>query len=437
MQGIKRITGGVLGMLSVWAAADPMDLLQIYHVALTNNSTYQAAYETYQAQEDQIGISRAALLPQLTMAATYTYNNNESENGNTTSRVLNPTLTLTQQVINVADWRTYSEAEANAELAAVTYATALQSLIYEVSTQYFTVLNDQAQLRYDHENALAEERTLEQTEAQYKVGLNAEKDVLSAKAAYESAVAQVSSDQALMENDLETLNSYTGTVIQSIADIQPNFPLIKPSPSDPELWANRAQIMNLAVQAQKMQAKVNALGVQVAAAGFLPTASLSLEGSKSFVSSDNSRREDNSAWIGSVTGTYNIFSSGATVFSVASAEDTYQSAALSLVQTERNAKSSVTQDYLSVLSDLDQIDAYHQAVIAAQSAVDATFAGYKVGTETIVDLLKQQATLFQSQSNYAKATFSYIKDSITLKRDTGVLTEQDVVALNSWLVSSK
>ena len=404
--------------------AGPVDLLTIYQQASENNATLQAARQTYISQENAVGVSRAALLPQLKTAGALTYDHT----ADTTS--FNPSINVTQQVINVSDWETLSQSQATAQLGAVTYAIALQTLIYEVSTQYFTVLNDKAQLRYDRANALAQKRTLEQTEEQYKVGLNAQKDVLAAKAAYESALAQVASDEALMRNDLQTLNTYTGGTLSGediLAEIKTGFPLVHPKPADPVLWAKTAEIMNLTVQAQKMQAKVNAMGVGVASAGFFPTVAVGATDTKTFMSTNTN---DFSV---SAAATYNFFSSGATVFGVASAENTYQAAKLTLIQDQRNAISAATQDYLSVNSDLQQIEAYNQAVLAAQSAVDATFAGYKVGTETIVDLLQQQATLLQSQGNYAKALFGYIKDSITLKRDAGVLTADDIRALNQWL----
>jgi outer membrane protein len=415
---------GANGANGAATLAQASDLLSIYQQAALHNATYKAAQQTYLSQENAVGVSRAALLPQLTTSGSLTYDHSAD------TKIFNPSLNLTQQVINVADWATLSESQATAQLGAVTYATALQTMIYQVSTQYFTVLNDKAQLRYDRANALAQKRTLEQTEAQYKVGLNAQKDVLSAKAAYESAVAQVSSDEALLNNDLEVLNSYTGGFLageNAILDIRSDVPLVSPSPANSEAWAKTAEVMNLTVQAQKMQAKVNALGVGVASAGFFPTVSVGATDTKTFMSTNTNDFSLNA------TASYNFFSSGATVFGVASAENTYESAKLTLVQDQRNAISAATQDYLSVISDLEQIDAYHEAVIAAQSAVDATFAGYKVGTETIVNLLQQQATLLQSQGNYARALFGYIKDSITLKRDAGVLTPADIKALNQFL----
>ncbi len=424
--GILSLTGFAIETPSE-APKAKTDLWGIYQEASTHNATYLAAAQTYLAKKNAVGVSRAALLPQLSASGALTYKSSSN------IKTLNPSLNVTQSIINVANWATLSQSQASAQLAAVTYATALQTLIYSISTQYFIILNDKAQLKYDRSNVLAQQRTLEQAEAQYKVGLNAEKDVLSAKAAYESAVAQVASDEALFQNDLETLNSYTGGFLSgedSIQDLREDFSLRAPNPADPVAWAKVAEVMNLTVQAQKMQAKVDAMGVGVASAGFFPTLSVGASDTQTFISVDTNNFTLNA------TATYNFFSSGQTLFGLASAENTYQASKLTLLQDQRNAISAVTQDYLSIMSDLQQIEAYHEAVLAAQSAVDATFAGYKVGTETMVNLLQEQTILLQAQGNYVKALFNYLKDGVTLKRDAGVLTVNDLSALNEGLQGS-
>ncbi|NCX93324.1 MAG: hypothetical protein EBX40_01445 [Gammaproteobacteria bacterium] len=240
-------------------------------------------------------------------------------------------------------------------------------------------------------------------------------------------VILVVSDETALMNDLQSLSKITGMPADQLKILKSDFPLIKPSPLKADAWANAAEVMNLTVQQNKMQSKVDQAGVGVAAAGFLPTAQASGTASHNFFDSHTH------SYAGTLSATYSFFSSGATLFSVRSAYDTYKADQFNIVQSERNARSLATQDYLSVLADIDQIAAYKEAILAGESAVQATFAGYKVGTETIVNLLQQQATLFQDQSLYANAIFSYIKDSITLKRDTGVLTANDMQALNSWL----
>ena len=86
-----------------------------------------------------------------------------------------------------------------------------------------------------------------------------------------------------------------------------------------------------------------------------------------------------------------------------------------------------------MLSDISKVEAYKQAVIAAEASVAAMKAGYDVGTRTIVDLLNQQQQLFNAQKEYSQARYAYINDLLTLKRQAGTLSYHDIDAINNWL----
>lgn len=74
-----------------------------------------------------------------------------------------------------------------------------------------------------------------------------------------------------------------------------------------------------------------------------------------------------------------------------------------------------------------------QAVVSAQSALDAVEAGAEVGTRNTVDVVLAQRTLFQAMRDLATARYDYVIDTLSLKQAAGVLTPEDVRALNEWL----
>jgi outer membrane protein len=65
--------------------------------------------------------------------------------------------------------------------------------------------------------------------------------------------------------------------------------------------------------------------------------------------------------------------------------------------------------------------------------LDATQAGYEVGTRTIVDVLQSQSSVFDAQRNYAQARYKYVVSSLQLKQAAGVLKVSDVEEINRWL----
>ena len=90
--------------------------------------------------------------------------------------------------------------------------------------------------------------------------------------------------------------------------------------------------------------------------------------------------------------------------------------------------------HLTVLSDVAQVAARKQSIVSSKSALDATQAGYEVGTRNVVDVLNAQNTLFAAQRDYANSRYDYILNMLRLKEQAGLLSPEDVYRLDSSLV---
>ena len=93
--------------------------------------------------------------------------------------------------------------------------------------------------------------------------------------------------------------------------------------------------------------------------------------------------------------------------------------------------------YLNILSGIETVKARKQAVVSAQSALEATEAGLEVGTRTTVDVLNVRRNLFRSERDYAGSRYTYILDLLRLKQAAGTLTMADLEEVNGWLASSR
>ncbi|MEZ5505205.1 MAG: TolC family protein [Gammaproteobacteria bacterium] len=89
-----------------------------------------------------------------------------------------------------------------------------------------------------------------------------------------------------------------------------------------------------------------------------------------------------------------------------------------------------------MVANVAQVNARKQSQTSARVALDATQAGYEAGTRTIVDVLSVQRNLFQAQRDYINARFDYILNSLRLKQVAGMLTEQELLALEQWIKQS-
>ncbi|MDF2529448.1 MAG: type secretion protein TolC [Gammaproteobacteria bacterium] len=435
---IKPIAMALISTLSLMATSSyATDLVEVYQQAAAHNATYQSALATYQAAKYGVPISRAALLPAVSLSANTTANY-EDPNAVNHYNTHGYTLTLTQPIFDFGDWKAYTQAEYTLKQAAVTYAQAQQTLIMSVASSYFAVLEAQDQLRYAQKNETSLKEQMNQTEQQYKVGLKALTDVESTRASYESAIASTISAQNDLHNSIEALTVVTGQPEGDLAPLESNFPLIKPQPSNSDTWVQFGLQHNLDLESAELEAQIEKLGIDIAKAGtaatpgYLPT----VTGTGTYgTNKDNSNTNGNVTTASASLGvTWDLFNSGETYATVKQADYTYQASAATLEETRRSTISSVRQSYLNILSDISQVQALNQAVISGESSLNATRQAYLVGTRTIVDVLTQQSNLFQSQQEYATAIYTYINDSLSLKQNAGTLNQQDIAAINQWLV---
>ena len=89
--------------------------------------------------------------------------------------------------------------------------------------------------------------------------------------------------------------------------------------------------------------------------------------------------------------------------------------------------------YRAVMAGIQQVEAFGQALVSAESALEATQAGFEVGTRTIVDVLIAEQRYFQAQRDNSTARHTYIVDHLRLKAAAGVLEESDLRKVNEIL----
>lgn len=408
------------------------NLWEIYQLAAQNDGTYQAAQASFKAQQEDAPIAFGALLPGVSATANTTWNENK---GSPDYNSNGYGLALSQPLFNFGSWKTYSQAQVTVKIQALVLATAEQTLVMSVATDYFQVLADQDNLRYAKANQEALQQSLMQTQQKYNVGLAAMSDVQSARSQYEQAIASTVKAENALATDLENLAVLTGQPVGTLAQLKPQFTLFKPDPADPQAWVNVGLKQNLTLQQDYLQVDADKLGVDIARAGYLPTATGTANFSYARSNSSSPATSTTTRNVG-VNASYALFSGFSTVATVKKARYTTEADAATAENQSRQTVSSVRQDYLNVLSDISQIQAYEQAVISGQSSLDAARAAYEVGTKTLVDLLTQQSTLFQNQQLYVSAIQSYISDSLKLKQDSGLLTAHDLSMINDWLLQA-
>jgi outer membrane protein len=108
------------------------------------------------------------------------------------------------------------------------------------------------------------------------------------------------------------------------------------------------------------------------------------------------------------------------------ARENYEKVARS---TEREARDA----YLGVIAEISRVQALARSVESNQTALEATEAGYGVGTRTTVDVLNARDSLFKAETQYARSKYDYLVNVLKLKQAAGTLSPADVSEINNWL----
>ncbi|MEZ8347720.1 outer membrane channel protein TolC [Vibrio splendidus] len=429
-----------IGSLSSSAFADT--LAEVYDQAKQNDPQLLRSAAQRDAAFEAVTSSRSDLLPQINLTANYDINRGDRDTSGTgSSSIDNNTwgaaISFTQELYQRSSWITLDTAEKTARQADSAYAAEQQALILRVATAYFEVLRAQDNLEFVRAEKAAVARQLEQTKQRFEVGLSAITDVHDAQAQYDGVLA----DEVLAENTLinnyEGLREITGQEHSNLSILDTDrFSASKSSESAFAL-VEQAEQKNLSLLASRISQDVAKDNISLASSGHLP--SLTLDGSYSLADQSNSSQDyDQDNLNLGLNLVVPLYTGGNTTSLTKQAEYNYVAASEDLEATYRSVVKDVRAFNNNITASIGALRAYEQSVVSAQSALEATEAGFDVGTRTIVDVLDSTRRLYDANKNLSDARYNYILSVLQLRQAVGTLSEQDIVDVNAGLkVASK
>lgn len=418
-----------LASLSTFVIAE--DLAQVYTQAKDNDPTILRSIAQRDAAFEAITSSRSTLLPQINLTAGYNYANNASD---VTSQQLSAGIGFSQELYNRSSWINLDTAEKQARQADSALAAQQQQLILRVATAYFEVLRAQDAVVFVQAEKKAVARQLDQMKQRFEVGLSAITDVHEAQAQYDTVLADEVVAQNNLVNSYESLRTITGRDYQSL-DILNTDRFSASAPADTvDSLVQQAEQENLSLLAARISQDIARDQIELASSGHLP--SLSLSGGY-----DVGRGEaDSIDW--TTSDQYNIginlsvplYTGGNITSQVKQAEFNYVAVSEDLEAAYREVVSGVRASRNNINATIGSIRAFEQLQVSAKSALEATEAGFEVGTQTIVEVLDATRRVFEADRNLADARYNYIISVLNLRQATGSLSEQDILDINAGLM---
>ena len=242
----------------------------------------------------------------------------------------------------------------------------------------------------------------------------------------------------LAENQLETaweaLTVITGvSSIRSLARVEEQLDLDLPEPADSESWVGLAQTNNRTLIAARETLNAARFARDKSSNNRLPTVDLFATYSDTDVNDDVFDDYDQEDITVGVTLQVPIYNGGRIGAERNQAEANLRSAQNSLLLTSRQVSQQTRTAYLDVISGISQVKAFEQALQSSNVALEATQAGFEVGTRTSVDVLVSLQETFRAQRDYASSRYDYLINNIVLKQAAGILTEEDLIDINRRL----
>jgi outer membrane protein len=460
-----------LAMLGIPAIATAATLLEIYQQALQSDPRIHEAEARRLAALEAEPQARGLYLPQINFGANWT--SAESEGDGVQNQVLFDDSVTPPQPIGVipvpfsvrtesdtTDWQFtlrqtifrwdqivgMRRADKIVAKAETDREAAQQDLIVRVTQSYFNVLAAEDRLVAIHADRNAIARQLEQSKQRFEVGLIAITDVQESQAAYDSAVANEIAAKRELATARYLLSEITGSFVKELAAPAEQLPLRDPDPASEQAWLDLAMTQNLALVSSRIDERLAKDEVSFRKNGHYPTVD--------FVAStgniDRESDQDTFNGLGALPADTNfdndsigiqfnfpIFAGGGVSSRVREAVYLHRASREVLQRVTRETDRQTRDSYLGVLAEISRVKALEQAVASARTALDATQAGFDVGTRTIVDVLISQQNLYRSITNYQQARYDYILNYMRLKQAAGMLQIQDLETLEPYLVDRK
>ncbi|MBB3141261.1 TolC family outer membrane protein [Halomonas organivorans] len=434
--------------MSLASQAQAADLLTITRDAIDNNATLASARAQYGSVEAGRDVARGDLLPQVTASGQVAHNRQYESQRSTlaagsgaassddsyNSAALS--LEATQALFDAANSAEVDQAERQIDQQTYQLAATEQQVLIDVASAYFDILRAYEILEARRAQERAIGRQLEQAQEQFDVGLIAITEVEEARASYDQSRAERIAAESDLQVSFEALERLTGERYESIDALQETMPVTPPEPSGRDAWVDLAMDNSPLVLASQAGVEVSRSGVDIAQAQRLPVVEAFASYDYADADQDGVEGHSSSSQVG-VGVSLPLYTGGRTSAGIRQSTYSLEASQYDFEDQRRQTIQQVRSLYTQVSNDVATVEARAQAIVSNQSALDATRAGYEVGTRNIVDVLNAEQNLYDAIANHADARFSYVIDLLTLRQQSGTLNVEAIESINDWLADDQ
>ena len=403
-----------------WQVFQDPQLQELIRTALKQNYDLQLATERINAARAQVAISRSRLFPQV--QGNGDFSGGKEHNFQTKSNFLLLTADAAFQLDFFGGLRRATEAS-RAELLATENArqTVILTLVSDVASAYFALLQLDLQLQITHETVKTQQDSVKLTNLRVEHGVATRLDVLQAQQVLDSANAQIPDLERQIAQEENAISILLGNYPQAVPLGRPLVEQPLPPEVPPGLPSSLIERRPDIREAEQVLVSANA-EIGVAKAQFFPQISLTGSGGGSF-----GRSSAFSSLMSSQVGIWSygaqvsqpVFTGGALRGNLRVAKSQHQQALISYRQTIQRAFGDVS-DALIGYEKFHQVRVRQEDTVKdLQESVRLSDMRYKGGTTTYLEVLDGQRSLFSAELTLAEARGTEYQGLVQLYRALG------------------
>jgi outer membrane protein, multidrug efflux system len=406
--------------LKWWQVFQDPQLQELIRTALKQNYDLQLATERINAARAQLAITRSSQFPQV--QGNGNFSGGKESNFQTRFNFLTLAADAAFQLDLFGKLRRATEAS-RAELLATEDArqTVILTLVSDVASDYFALLQLDLQLQITHNTVAAQEASVKLTNLRLDHGVATKLDVLQAQQVLDTANAQIPDLErqiAQEENAISILlGNYPQAVPRGLALVEQHLPPEVPPGLPSTLLERRPDVR----EAEQILVAANA-EIGVAKAQFFPQISLTGSGGGAFGRSSAFSRLMSSqlgTWSYGAQVSQPIFTAGALRGNLRLAESQHQQALIAYKQAIQHAFGDVSDALIGYQKDRQVRVRQEETVADLQESVRLSNMRYKGGTTTYLEVLDGQRSLFAAELTLAQARGTEYQSLVQLYRSLG------------------
>jgi outer membrane protein, multidrug efflux system len=403
-----------------WQVFQDVQLQELIRTALKQNYDLQIATERINAARAEVAITRSRLFPQAGGNADL----NGGKDGSTQARynLLQLTADAAFQLDLFGQLRRATEA-ARAQALATEDArqTVVLTLVSDVASDYFALLQLDLQLEITQNTVAIQEDSVRLTKSRVQHGVATKLDILQAQQTLDTANAQIPDleRQVAQEEDAISilLGNYPQAILRGRPLVEQSLPLEVPPGLPSSLLERRPDIR----VAEQNLISANA-GIGVAKAQYFPQIALTGSGGGAFGRSSlfsSLQSSQTGIWSYGAQASQPIFTGGALHGNLQLAKSQYQQVLIAYRQAIQRAFGDVS-DALIGYQKLHQVRVRQEGTVAdLRESVRLSNDRYRGGTTTYLEVLDGQRSLYSAELTLAQARGNEYQSLVQLYKALG------------------